>query len=51
MSVSLDDVRDAAARLQGVAHRTPVLRSRTLDRLAGTEVHLKAENFQRIGAF
>ncbi|GAA3920006.1 threonine ammonia-lyase [Actinoplanes auranticolor] len=51
MSVTLGDVRDAAARLHGVAHRTPVLRSRTLDRLAGTEVHLKAENFQRIGAF
>ncbi len=51
MSVSLGDVRDAAARLRGVAHRTPVLRSRTLDRLAGTEVHLKAENFQRVGAF
>ncbi len=51
MSVTLGDVRDAATRLEGVAHRTPVLRSRTLDRLAGTEVHLKAENFQRMGAF
>jgi threonine dehydratase len=51
VSVSLSDVREAAARLHGVVHRTPVLRSRTLDRLAGTEVHLKAENFQRIGAF
>lgn len=51
MSVTLDDVRAAAARLSGVVHRTPVLRSRTLDRLAGTEVHLKAENFQRMGAF
>ncbi len=51
MSVTLADVRAAAARLHGVAHRTPVLRSRTLDELAGTEVHLKAENFQRIGAF
>ncbi|RSM71515.1 pyridoxal-5'-phosphate-dependent protein [Actinoplanes sp. ATCC 53533] len=51
MSVSFADVLDAAARLRGVAHRTPVLRSRTLDRLAGAEVHLKAENFQRIGAF
>jgi threonine dehydratase len=49
--VTLQDVRDAAARLRGVVHRTPVLRSRTLDRLAGAEVHLKAENFQRIGAF
>jgi threonine dehydratase len=49
--VTLDDVRDAAARLKGVAHRTPVLRSRTLDALAGAEVHLKCENFQRVGAF
>ncbi len=51
MSVTLGDIRDAATRLEGVAHRTPVLRSRTLDRLAGTELHLKAENFQRMGAF
>ncbi|MFJ6790030.1 pyridoxal-phosphate dependent enzyme [Streptomyces angustmyceticus] len=50
-AVTLDDVRDAARRLAGVAHRTPVLRSRTLDALAGAEVHLKCENFQRIGAF
>ena len=49
--VTLDDVRDAARRLTGVAHRTPVLRSRTLDALAGAEVHLKCENFQRVGAF
>ncbi|KUO06473.1 threo-3-hydroxy-L-aspartate ammonia-lyase [Streptomyces caeruleatus] len=49
--VTLDDVRDAAARLKGVAHRTPVLRSRTLDALVGAEVFLKCENFQRVGAF
>ena len=49
--LNLDDVRDAAARLDGVAHRTPVLRSRTLDGLVGAEVHLKAECFQRGGAF
>ncbi|MFF0885759.1 pyridoxal-phosphate dependent enzyme [Streptomyces sp. NPDC003456] len=49
--VTPDDVRDAAARLKGVAHRTPVLRSRTLDALVGAEVHLKCENFQRVGAF
>src|SRR5690606_17173473 len=41
----------AAERLWGVAHRTPILRSRTLDALVGAEVHLKAENFQRGGAF
>ncbi|MGG7573913.1 threo-3-hydroxy-L-aspartate ammonia-lyase [Streptomyces sirii] len=49
--VTFDDVRDAARRLAGVAHRTPVLRSRTLDALVGAEVHLKCENFQRVGAF
>ncbi|WP_326756458.1 pyridoxal-phosphate dependent enzyme [Streptomyces hirsutus] len=49
--VTLDDVRAAAERLAGVAHRTPVLRSRTLDALVGAEVHLKCENFQRVGAF
>ncbi|WP_431987405.1 pyridoxal-phosphate dependent enzyme [Streptomyces griseoflavus] len=49
--ITLDDVRSAAARLDGVAHRTPVLRSRTLDALVGAEVHLKCENFQRVGAF
>ncbi|MGO1053523.1 threonine ammonia-lyase [Crossiella sp. CA198] len=51
LPVSLADVREAAARLAGVAHRTPVLRSRQLDQLVGAEVHLKCENFQRIGAF
>ena len=49
--LTLDDVQDAAARLKGVAFRTPVLRSRTLDGRAGAEVFLKCENFQRIGAF
>jgi threonine dehydratase len=49
--LTADDVRAAAARLTGVAHRTPVLRSRTLDAVAGAEVHLKCENFQRVGAF
>ncbi|MFQ3556430.1 threo-3-hydroxy-L-aspartate ammonia-lyase [Streptomyces gramineus] len=49
--VTLHDVRDAAARIRGVAHRTPVLRSRTLDERVGAEVFLKCENLQRIGAF
>ncbi|HEX4812352.1 MAG TPA: threo-3-hydroxy-L-aspartate ammonia-lyase [Nonomuraea sp.] len=51
LPVTLDDVRDAAARLHGVAHRTPVLRSRTLDALTGAEIFVKCENFQRVGAF
>lgn len=45
------DVVAAARRLDGVAHRTPVVRSRTLDERLGAEVVLKAETFQRVGAF
>jgi threonine dehydratase len=48
---SLDDIRDAAARIAPHAHRTPVLRSRSLDALAGCEIHFKCEHLQRIGAF
>ena len=49
--VSLQDIRDAAQRIAGAAHRTPVLRSRTLDALTGARVYLKAEHLQRVGAF
>ncbi|WP_407655899.1 pyridoxal-phosphate dependent enzyme [Capillimicrobium parvum] len=49
--ISLDDVRRAARRLDGVAHRTPAVRSRTLDERVGARVVLKAENLQRVGAF
>ncbi|WP_329483776.1 pyridoxal-phosphate dependent enzyme [Kribbella sp. NBC_01484] len=49
--LSLTDVRAAADRIAGVAHRTPVLTSRTLDERVGAQVFLKAENLQRIGAF
>jgi threonine dehydratase len=45
------DVEAAAARLAGVATRTPVFTSRTLDERVGAEVFLKAESFQRGGAF
>ncbi|NUO46790.1 MAG: threo-3-hydroxy-L-aspartate ammonia-lyase [Streptomyces sp.] len=51
VTLTLDDIRSAADRLKGVAHRTPVLRSRTLDARVGAEVFLKCENFQRVGAF
>jgi threonine dehydratase len=51
LAVSFDDVRAAAERLRGVAHRTPVITSRTLDARTGAQVFLKAENLQRMGAF
>ncbi|GBC59814.1 serine/threonine dehydratase [Desulfonema ishimotonii] len=41
----------AAQRLEGHAHVTPVMTSRTLSRMVGADVFLKCENFQRIGAF
>lgn len=49
--LTIADVHAAAERLRGVAHRTPVLRSRTLDGVLGLQVFLKAENLQRMGAF
>jgi threonine dehydratase len=45
------DVEQAAQRLQGHAHHTPVLRSATADKLLGAELFFKCENFQRMGAF
>lgn len=44
-------VLEAAHRLQGIAHRTPVMSSRTLNQITGREIFLKCENFQRVGAF
>ena len=41
----------AVEKLAGVAHRTPVLTSRSLDEVTGNSVFLKCENFQRMGAF
>jgi len=50
--IDLDDIRRAAQRLDGVAHRTPLLTSRTLaERTGAARVHLKPESLQRIGAF
>jgi threo-3-hydroxy-L-aspartate ammonia-lyase len=44
-------VLEAARLLRGVAHRTPVVQSRAVSEAAGAELHLKAENLQRTGAF
>ncbi|HEX2531010.1 MAG TPA: threo-3-hydroxy-L-aspartate ammonia-lyase [Burkholderiaceae bacterium] len=49
--VSYADVADAAQRLAGVAHRTPVLTSRQADEQARAQLFFKCENFQRVGAF
>jgi threo-3-hydroxy-L-aspartate ammonia-lyase len=46
-----DDVAAAARGLEGIAHRTPVVTSTTLDGRLGARVFLKCENLQRMGAF
>ena len=49
--VTISDIRAAAERIRGIAHRTPVFTSRTFDDRAGAHVFFKCENFQRGGAF
>ena len=51
LAISYNDVAAAAQRLAGVAHRTPVMTSRTANELTGAELFFKCENFQRMGAF
>jgi threonine dehydratase len=51
MLPTFDDVLSSAERISGVAHRTPVLRSRIVDELVGAQVFFKCENFQRAGVF
>jgi|TARA_Y100000814_G_scaffold285743_1_gene254038 threonine dehydratase len=45
------DISAAAKRLNGVANKTPILRSRLLDEMVGAQIYLKAEHLQRTGAF
>jgi threonine dehydratase len=45
------DIQDAARQIAGVAHRTPVVTSRTLNDRAGADLYFKCENLQRGGAF
>ncbi len=51
MSITYEDVVAAAGRIEGHAHRTPVLTSRTANDELGAEIFFKAENMQRMGAF
>ena len=51
LAITFDDLRAAAARLEGVAHRTPVLTSASADAATGARLFFKCENLQRMGAF
>jgi threonine dehydratase len=48
---NFEDVKRAEARIRAYVHRTPVLTSRALNDMTGAELFLKAENFQKVGAF
>ena len=48
--LNFTDIQAASSRLNGVAHRTPILTNRSLNATLGCEVFMKAENFQRMGA-
>jgi threonine dehydratase/serine racemase len=50
-AATLADVQAAADRIRGIVHRTPVMTSETLDRLAGRSVFVKCENLQKSGSF
>ncbi len=49
--IDFSDIEQAANRIAGAAHRTPVLTSRTADAVAGAQLFFKCENFQRSGSF
>jgi len=51
VSVDFDDVRGAAARIEGIVAHTPILTSLALDSLAGRRLFFKCENLQHVGAF
>lgn len=48
---TLEDIRQAAARIQPQAHRTPVMRCHSIDRMTGASLFFKCENLQKVGAF
>ncbi len=49
--VNYTDIEAAAERLAGVAHKTPVLTSKTINERTNSQVFFKCENFQRAGSF
>ena len=54
MTLTLSDIQEAAQRIQGHVHQTPVLTSQTMDALASSDgvarqLFFKCENLQRIG--
>ena len=50
-AASIEDIRAAAERIEGVGNGTPIRTSKALDELAGRRLFFKCENFQKVGAF
>jgi threonine dehydratase len=48
---TLEQIREAAARISPYVHRTPVFTCRSLDAMTGATLFLKCENLQKVGAF
>ena len=51
VKITIQDVKEAAKRIEPYIHQTPVMRSSSLDSMAGRALHFKCELFQKIGAF
>ena len=51
MTVTLNDILQAAERIKPYAHRTPVLTNESLNQKVGAQVYLKCENLPKVGAF
>lgn len=50
-AATIGSIREAAERIRGIAHRTPVLTCQAIDEMAGRKLFFKCENFQKVGAF
>jgi threonine dehydratase len=51
MMLSIKDIQDAAERIRGFVHRTPLVYSNSFSKMTGAEVYIKAENLQKTGSF
>lgn len=51
MPITKEAIEKAHERIKPFIHRTPVLTCQSINKIAGTELYFKCENFQKIGAF
>ena len=51
MNYNKEDIIESHSRISKWIHRTPILQSSSINKIAGAEIYFKCENFQKIGAF